>query len=205
MNEKESIELIARMISDTKSRLEVGDGNILLNWGVLTVAVAVIVWIAVAVTGNPAFNALWGLMVFGWLFNLRLNRKKRSRGYRSYTDNVCAVIWKIVGLLGVYGVIMCAVFQWVTGLSPWLTMFLYALIIVGFGAVGSGAALKVKSLVFGGTFSITFGMVIICCVLTNITLNALWVMPGFILSFALMMIVPGLEMRRLARKEYERA
>ena len=35
LNEKESIELIARMISDTKSRLEVGDGNILLSWGIL--------------------------------------------------------------------------------------------------------------------------------------------------------------------------
>ena len=52
INEKESIELIARMLSDTKSRLEVGDGNILLNWGVLTVAVATVVWIAVAVTNN---------------------------------------------------------------------------------------------------------------------------------------------------------
>lgn len=28
INEKESIELIARMLSDTKSRLEVGDGII---------------------------------------------------------------------------------------------------------------------------------------------------------------------------------
>ena len=46
------------MLSDTKSRLEVGDGNILLNWGVLTVAVAIAVWIAVAVTNNPASNGL---------------------------------------------------------------------------------------------------------------------------------------------------
>ena len=63
LNEKESIELIARMISETKSRFEVGDGNILLSWGILTATIATVVWAAVAATGNPAFN---GLSIAGW-------------------------------------------------------------------------------------------------------------------------------------------
>lgn len=109
INEKESIELIARMISDTKSRLEVGDGNILLYWGLLTVAVATIVWCAVTITGNAAYNGLWGLLAFGWLFNYRLTKEKKSRGYRSYTDKMCSVIWTTVGVLGLCGVVMCVV------------------------------------------------------------------------------------------------
>ena len=205
INEKESIELIARMISDTKSRLEVGDGNILLYWGLLTVAVATIVWCAVTITGNAAYNGLWGLLAFGWLFNYRLTKEKKSRGYRSYTDKMCSVIWTTVGELGLCGVVMCVVFQYATGYSSWFAMFLYALIIVGSGVVGSGAALKIKSMVYGGAFSILYGMVIMCCILTGVALDFIWMMPGFILCFALMMIVPGIEMRRLARKGHERA
>ena len=205
INEKESIELIARMISDTKSRLEVGDGNILLYWGLLTVAVATIVWCAVTITGNAAYNGLWGLLAFGWLFNYRLTKEKKSRGYRSYTDKMCSVIWTTVGVLGLCGVVMCVVFQYATGYSSWFAMFLYALIIVGSGVVGSGAALKIKSMVYGGAFSILYGMVIMCCILTGVALDFIWMMPGFILCFALMMIVPGIEMRRLARKGHDRA
>lgn len=205
INEKESIELIARMISDTKSRLEVGDGNILLYWGLLTVAVATIVWCAVTITGNAAYNGLWGLLAFGWLFNYRLTKEKKSRGYRSYTDKMCSVIWTTVGVLGLCGVVMCVVFQYATGYSSWFAMFLYALIIVGSGVVGSGAALKIKSMVYGGAFSILYGMVIMCCILTGVALDFIWMMPGFILCFALMMIVPGIEMTRLARKGHERA
>lgn len=205
LNERESIELIARMISDTKSRLEVGDGNILLNWGILTVVIASVVWAAVAATRNPAFNGLWALMIFGWFFNRRLAVKQRSRGYLSYTDKVCGVIWTSVGFLGLTGVVVCAVLHLATGNSPWMVMFFYALFVVGFGVIGSGAALKVRSMVAGGILSVAFGMVLLGCIFSGVKLSTAWVMPGFILCFVLMMIVPGLEMRRLARKSDERA
>ncbi len=34
LNEKESLELITRMIRNTKHNLEIGDGNIFLFWGI---------------------------------------------------------------------------------------------------------------------------------------------------------------------------
>ena len=36
LNEKESLEIITRMIQETKNKLEVGDGNMLLLWGYLS-------------------------------------------------------------------------------------------------------------------------------------------------------------------------
>ena len=36
LTEKESLELIARMISKSKKRLEIGDGNVFLYWGTLS-------------------------------------------------------------------------------------------------------------------------------------------------------------------------
>lgn len=205
LNERESIELIARMISDTKSRFEIGDGNILLNWGILTVVIASAVWAAVVATRNPAFNGLWALMAFGWIFNRRQAAKQNSRGYLSYTDKVCAAIWKSVGIIGAAGVVVCTVLHLATGNSPWMVMFFYAIFVVGFGVIGSGAALKVRSMVAGGVLSVAFGMVLLGCIFSGVTLSTAWVMPGFLLCFVLMMIVPGLEMRRLARKGDERA
>ena len=43
LNEKESLELITRMIRNTKHNLEIGDGNIFLFWGYLTVTSTAIV------------------------------------------------------------------------------------------------------------------------------------------------------------------
>ena len=39
-----------------------GDGNIMLLWGYLTVAVSVTIWILLAGTHNPVWNWLWFLI-----------------------------------------------------------------------------------------------------------------------------------------------
>ena len=58
MTEKESLELITSMIQRTRERY-VGDGNIMLMWGYLSVAVAALVWILLVKTHNPLWNWLW--------------------------------------------------------------------------------------------------------------------------------------------------
>ena len=42
LNERESLELITRMIQETKNKLEVGDGNVLLIWGYVSVLTAIL-------------------------------------------------------------------------------------------------------------------------------------------------------------------
>lgn len=82
INERESLELITRMIADTRSRIETRDGNIVLNWGLLSVAVAAIVRIALVTTGNPGFNGLWGLIALGYLFNRKEKKAQRQKDTR---------------------------------------------------------------------------------------------------------------------------
>lgn len=57
LTEQESLELITTMIRRTRERY-IGDGNIMLMWGYLSVAVAALVWIMLAVTGHQAWNYL---------------------------------------------------------------------------------------------------------------------------------------------------
>ena len=57
LNEKESLELIAQMIQNTRRNLDAGSGNMFLLWGYLGVVVTLLVLAAVYFTKSPA--ALW--------------------------------------------------------------------------------------------------------------------------------------------------
>ena len=78
--ERESLEIITSMINRTKDRYMLGDGNILLIWGYLTVAVTALVWILLALTHNNAVNWLWFLIwIVGGLATIRITRKHDIR------------------------------------------------------------------------------------------------------------------------------
>ncbi len=48
INEKESIEIITSMIARTKERYMLGDGNIMLMWGYVTLCVSLLIWVLLA-------------------------------------------------------------------------------------------------------------------------------------------------------------
>ena len=52
LNEKESLELIAQMIQNTKNRLETNCGMPFLFWGYTTLFVSLLIWFLVVTTGN---------------------------------------------------------------------------------------------------------------------------------------------------------
>ena len=52
LNEKESLELIAQMIQNTKNRLETNCGMPFLFWGYTTLFVSLLVWFLVVTTGK---------------------------------------------------------------------------------------------------------------------------------------------------------
>ena len=72
---QESLEIITSMINNSRKRLHLGDGNILLLWGYLTVAVAALVTTLLIITHNPVFNWLWFLiMIIGGTITPRMAR-----------------------------------------------------------------------------------------------------------------------------------
>ena len=62
LNERESLELITRMIQETKNKLEVGDGNVLLIWGYVSVLTAILVYVLLLLAQTPQVNWLWFLI-----------------------------------------------------------------------------------------------------------------------------------------------
>ena len=192
MTEKESLELITAMIQRTKDRY-VGDGNIMLMWGYLSVVVAALVWILLVKTHNPLWNWLWfAIGVIGGIATPIMDKKQRVKsGVKSYSDKLTSQIWTIVGVSAFVATLFCLGFSLIKGYDAWKMMFAFALIIVPMAEMAQGIVIKEKSLVIGGAVGLTCGIFIVCCIAAEVPLYASLIMPLFIIAFICMMIIPG--------------
>lgn len=201
LTELESISIIAEMISRTKERY-IGDGNIMIMWGWLTVAVTCLVWSLLAATLNPAWNWLWFLIpaIGGTLTPIMAKKSERKQGVKTYSDKISSQIWLAVGLIGMIATIVCLGFGF-AGIYAWSLMFVYALIIVPFAEIVQGLIMREKSLVIGGAAGIAVGIFTTGCLISRITLSAYWFLPTFMLAFVCMMIIPGYIINRKAHRK----
>ncbi len=120
-----------------------------------------------------------------------LDRKKTSEYSAStYVDKISAGIWKMVGGLAFAGMALCVGFM-LFSYNVWILMFMYAFVIVGFGAAVQGVVIRESSLIFGGIFGILAGGFVVCCVMSGIPLRHVWVIPLYMFCFLLMTVIPG--------------
>lgn len=191
LSEKESIELIATMISRTRERYM--GANILLLWGYLTVGVTILVWALLATTGNPAWNWLWFLIwIVGGSVTPVLARKNELRcGVKSYTDRITSQIWSVVGYSGLVAFAIYLILMLGFSVSCWSMWLVYALVIVPFAEISQGIIIREKALIVGGAVGLAIGLFTLCCIAGGITLYARWFLVLFMIAFTAMMIVPG--------------
>ena len=190
MTEKESLELITSMIQRTRERY-IGDGNIMLMWGYLTVVVAVLVWIMLAKTGNPAWNWLWfAIGIVGGIATPIMSKKSDLKnGVKSYSDKITSQIWTTVGFAALVATLFCVGFA-LKGINTWSMMLAIPLIIVPMAEIAQGIVVKENSLIVGGAIGLCAGILTVCCIAGNVTLGS-WFMLMFIVAFICMMIIPG--------------
>lgn len=202
LTEKESLELITDMISRTKERYHLGDGNIMLMWGYLTVGVTALVWILLALTRNPACNWLWFLIwiIGGIATPLMAKNKRKEYGFKSYSDRISSRIWSIVGFSAIASTLFCLGFLYIAHADSWGMMFSFALIIVPMAEICQGLVINEKSFVWGGCGGLLVGIFTACCIAARIPLGANWYLPLFMASFASMLIVPGHILNHKARR-----
>lgn len=202
ISERESLELITAMIRRTKERY-IGDGNIMLMWGYLTVIVTALVWIMLFTTHNPMWNYLWFLIwiIGGTATPIMARKQQDTRMMKSYSDRLTSQIWTAVGCSAIVATAMCLGFFLIAGISAWSMMFVFALIIVPFAEIAQGIIVGEKSLIAGGAVGMTIGIFTTCCIVGRVTLYAEWFMPLFMLAFAAMFIVPGHILNHKARKQ----
>ena len=192
ITEKESLALITEMISRTKRRF-IGNGNIMLMWGYLTVAITIAVWCLLVATHNPVWNWLWfAIWLIGGIATPVMARKEQARcGVKTYLDGITSQIWSVVGGIAFLATAMCLGFELIGHTYCWSAMFAFALIIVPFGEITQGIIVKEKALTIGGIVGMATGIFTICCFAGEVTLYANWYLPMFMGAFIAMFIIPG--------------
>lgn len=191
LTQQESLDLITTMIQNSKKRLELGSGNILIAWGYVTTIAALIIGCGLLFTNNVLWMWLWfAIPVIGYPLHYFLAKKKGNKTLAKTTvDNYISDIWATIGIFFALLMVICVIFG-MNNYNSWGAMFLITLPCCGFGATSTGIILKEKSLLIGGMTSMIIGALFIICYICQINIFG-YDSFAFALSFAVMMIIPG--------------
>ena len=176
LNEKESLELISKMIQNTQQKLESEQGRPLLIFGYITVIISVFVYVLLKTTNSYYSNLLWfTIPLLGGLFMFIL-RKKRTKYVKTYIDGIVNIIWSTIGAI----VILLSFSSFFISLNYVALM----LLLLGIATTLTGLIIKFKPIIFCGIIG-TLG-----CVLPFV-FNGCEQVLIFGLFIAIMMIIPG--------------
>lgn len=187
LNEKESLELITRMIHNTKKRIEEGSGTVFLIWGYSTVIVTMLVWALVLYTQDYRYQWVWFLLPISGTTLTTLYKKKEARKPRvkTYIDRIINQVWLVLGISG-FLLSMISIVRY-------FPILFIIVLIMGIGTTLTGLITKFRPLVISGVI----GM------LASVGLSFLswkYQLPVFSLIFIFMMIIPGHYLNYKARR-----
>lgn len=187
LNEKESLELIARMIQNTRHRLERNAGMPFLVWGYATVAVSLLVWYMLKETGNPYWNFLWFLIPLVGVPTMLWQQRKKVKTVKTYIDRVINYVWIVFGTAGF--VVSCTAM-----FLHHLPILFICMLLMGMGTALTGLISGIRGVTISGAAG-------------ALTSLACFLIPGsgqillFAAAFLFMMVIPGHAMNRLAAKK----
>ena len=168
LSEKESLELIGKMISSAKNNLQKGLGNVFLLWGYLVAVISLAIFIVlIAIPGDSRYYAycLYALMALGAPLHIRLIRKmEQQQLVKTYIEKIMDFVWiafTISIITVVAGMLISSVLALPRSVSvdpdqeflrwfPWMFVTPFMLGFYGFALFVSGKAYQFKPLVTGG-------------------------------------------------------
>jgi hypothetical protein len=180
MNEKESLELITRMIDNTRKGIEKNAALPMLVFGYTSIVTTLAVWFAVTKTENYMFHLLWiAIPVIGWLiYGLLGNARTRKDGVsQSHMGSLIGRMW--VFLAGIMMLCMFPAFLLRGFPAPFIMTLLAAI-----GVSCTGLLVRYAPLIICGLLGVLTSFVLLW--VTGITS-----MVVLAFAFAVMMVLPG--------------
>ena len=178
LDNQQSIELITRMIQQTRERVERRSALPFLLMGYMTVAVSVAVWFALHATGDTRWNLLWFLIpITAVIYMVGRSRSSCRRVVSTYVDRVVASVWWVFGTAAV----LCSLLTIVVRLDILFTI----LMLMGLATALTGLVIRFRLCVVTGM------------VAALVLAPACLFVPGidqclvFAAAFVVMMVVPG--------------
>lgn len=177
LNEKESLELIARMIKETQENTARYAAYPLLIWGYTTVAVTIVIWLAYLQTESYKVNYLWfALPAIAGPITIYFSRRDGKRGVKNYMDRITSQIWIVFGLVG--WLLSCVAF---TGRIDILFMIP---LLMGMATTLSGCVTKYKPMIIAGAVGAALSFSILF-------MHGADRLLAFAAIFVIMMVIPG--------------
>lgn len=186
LNEQESLELIAQMIRNTKTRVKKNGGLPFLIWGYTTVVVSILVWYVVVSTRRYEWQCLWFLLpAVSCTLTYFMVRKDKEPVVKTFVDQVIKYIWMIFGWT--VFLVSCL------GMIRQMPILFLILLLLGMGTMLTGLIVRFKPVIIGGLFGMLSSLL---CLWLEGTDQILAFAPAFIF----MMIIPGHIMNRMSSK-----
>ena len=140
LDAQESIELITRMIRNTRQRLERHSGRPFLIWGYTTVAVSLLNYSLNIAGADPAWSLSWFLIPVLGILLMRLFPEKKSSEPRTEIDRIVNSLWIVCSL----ALVPIFLFSFLHGLSYRPSLFALITLVMAIGTAATGLIVRSK-------------------------------------------------------------
>ncbi|MCD8044127.1 MAG: hypothetical protein LUH10_13830 [Tannerellaceae bacterium] len=192
LNEKESLELIANMIRNTKRKMKEGSGTMFLIWGYMTIFVTLLVWGTVLYTKSYYWQWLWLLLPVGaGIISILYNRKRKKTPFvTTYVDKVIGYIWAVIGITGFLLSMVSVIY--------YFPILFIIVLMMGIGTTLTGLVIEFRPLAISGILGMALSIVLLLLDYMNLRILSF---PAFAAIFFLMMVIPGHYLNYKARSK----
>lgn len=190
---QESIDLISRMIENTRRNFNRKGGAMFLIWGYTTVFVTATILTLFLVTQNSDIMWLWwALPVIGGVLTWGHYRKYK-KPVLTHLDKAVNYVWTVFAIASV----VCAVFAFsasaITG-KPLINNLFTIGLMAGMATAVTGLMIKFKPVTVGGFVGIAMSFIILF-------FDNIWQFPIFAAIFLVAQVVPGHMLNSACKKE----
>lgn len=189
MTEKESLELVSRMIQATRQNLVKGRGNDFLIYGYTALILSVVIYGLFYVTGNTLWSIGWFLMFLPMIVTA-FRKKENKPLVVTYTDSMVKRVWQVIGSLFSLTIFVMLVLMFIIGKCDFVLMLPLSLLYVVIGTAITGLVIKESCLVYGSFVGFVFAVYMLMSYTLNGSAEMIWSLYfGF--SLVVMMVIPG--------------
>ena len=204
LNEMESLELITRMINQTKKESAIGSGNVFLVWGYLCAFMSLAVFAITLLTKEGGWGWLYLVIPLLGFAIAAIVARRTSKKYKSpttYQGKSINAIWGVLSsLFGAYAGIclVTTIFNWGDA-HVWSGMFLLGLLLPGIGAYATGVILKEGQVRSCGVTGCIFGLIFLRDFCSSSVISPSWCL-GMAVAMVISLVIPGHILNAKARK-----
>lgn len=186
LNEKESLELIAQMIQNTKFRMAKNAGTPFLIWGYTTIVISLLVWFLLKETGNYNWQWLWFLLPATSVPLTIWTSRKQQKAVKTYIDRIVGYVWTVFGWGGFF-------VSWISIFWGSMSILFVILLMMGMGTALTGLIIKMRLVTVCGILG---ALASVGCV----SVHGFDQILVFASAFVFMMVIPGHYLNKIAKQ-----